>query len=408
MKLNRFQILIFLATIPLFARGQNKFYNYYSSGLEFMEKKDWVRAISEFKSAASLEFEDTKRKRTYGVHFIEYLPHREMGVAYFNLGESSNSKGELELSKAYVITDRTEEYLRRISPAIVGTLAIAKPAVAEEKKAETKPTVEEQKPPLRTEGEKSTQISTKQDVVANTDTDVRLSYDPNSITQVGSRLALAVIPFEGKGDAAKFVDEATEKMITRLVNLRRFKVIERTALDKIMKEQKLQASGIVDDRTAVNLGKLSGADAMVAGSVSFVGGKGKLSARVIDVETGETIAARDAPLEAESAQIVDRVVDNIAAMIFNDLPLVEGYVVKVDETTLYIDMGLSHGVRKGTKCVVYREGEPIKHPITGEILGKKVTKLGELVVIQSQDKMAEGKPIEAEEGLKVGDKVVVK
>jgi hypothetical protein len=105
---------------------------------------------------------------------------------------------------------------------------------------------------------------------------------------------------------------------------------------------------------------------------------------------------------------VDRVVDNVAAMIFNDLPLVEGYVVKIDGNTLYIDMGLSHGIRKGTKCIVFREGEPIRHPVTGEILGKKVTKLGELIVIQSQDKMAEGKPVETEEGLKVGDKVVVK
>ncbi len=408
MKLNRHQILICLIIIPLFACAQNKFYNYYSSGLEFMEKKDWVRAIGEFKSAASLEFEDTKRKRTYGVHFIEYLPHREMGIAYYNLGESSNAKGELELSKAYVTTERTEEYLNRISPTVVGTLAIAKPVVPEESKSEAKPKIEESKPLPQTNREKSVQTSPKTEPTTDTNSDIPLSYDPNTITQVGSRLALAVIPFEGKGDAKKFVDEATEKMITRLVNLRRFKVIERTALDKIMKEQKLQASGIVDDRTAVNLGKLSGADAMVAGSVSFVGGKGKLSARVIDVETGETIAARDAPLEAESTQIVDRVVDNIAAMIFNDLPLVEGYVVKVDENTLYIDVGLSHGVRKGTKCVVYREGEPIRHPITGEILGKKVTKLGELVVIQSQDKMAEGKAVETEEGLKVGDKVVVK
>jgi len=41
-----------------------KFYNYYDNGLEYMEKGDWLRAIEEFKSASSLEFEDAKKKRT--------------------------------------------------------------------------------------------------------------------------------------------------------------------------------------------------------------------------------------------------------------------------------------------------------------------------------------------------------
>ncbi len=408
MNQSRLRILIWVFAVPLLARAQNKFYNYYSSGLEFLEKKDWVRAIGEFKSAASLEFEDTKRKRTYGVHFIEYMPHRELGIAYFNLGEIANAKGELELSKAYVQTDRAEEYLTKIPSGIAGTLAIARPVVAEEKKPESVKQVVEKKP---VEQQKKADQSLQTPVTTtgtSPETEVALAYDPNSVTQVGSRLALAVIPFEGKGEAAKFVDDVTEKMITRLVNLRRFKVIERSALDKIMKEQKLQASGIVDDRTAVNLGKLTGADAMIVGRVTFISGKGKVSARVIDVETGETIAARDAPVVGASTEIVDRVVDNIAAMIFNDLPLVQGYVVKVEGDMLYIDMGLSQGIRKGTKCIVFREGEPIKHPVTGEILGKKVTKLGEIVVIQSQDKLAEGKSVESEEGLKVGDKVVVK
>jgi TolB-like protein len=237
---------------------------------------------------------------------------------------------------------------------------------------------------------------------------VALSYDPNRVTQIGWRLALAVIPFEGRGDAKEFVDEVTEKMITKLVNLRRFKVIERSALDKIMKEQKFQSSGIVDDKTAVQLGKISGADAMIIGNISFVGGKGKVSARVIDVETSETIAARDARISAASTEIIDKVVENIASMIYNDLPLIEGYVVKVEQDMLYIDIGLDRGIRKGTKCVVFREGEPIKHPVTGEVLGKKVTKLGELVVIQVQDKLASMKTLEKEEELKVGDKVVVK
>jgi len=38
--------------------SMEKFYNYYENGLAYMEKKDWNRAIEEFKSAISMEFAD--------------------------------------------------------------------------------------------------------------------------------------------------------------------------------------------------------------------------------------------------------------------------------------------------------------------------------------------------------------
>ncbi len=50
-----------LSISSLFAHAQNKFYNYSTSGQDYLEKKDWIRAIGEFKSAASLEFADTRR-----------------------------------------------------------------------------------------------------------------------------------------------------------------------------------------------------------------------------------------------------------------------------------------------------------------------------------------------------------
>ena len=74
-----------------------------------------------------------------------------------------------------------------------------------------------------------------------------LTYDPSRVTQVGSRLGIAVMPIDVKGEMDKYADALTEKMVSQLVNLRRFKVIERTALDKVLQEQQLQVSGVVDD-----------------------------------------------------------------------------------------------------------------------------------------------------------------
>ncbi len=61
MKYRLIKTLGCLAVFSLFAHAQNRFYNYYTSGQDYLEKKDWIRAIGEFKSAASLEFADTRR-----------------------------------------------------------------------------------------------------------------------------------------------------------------------------------------------------------------------------------------------------------------------------------------------------------------------------------------------------------
>ncbi|MGE5315271.1 MAG: CsgG/HfaB family protein [Acidobacteriota bacterium] len=424
---------VFLLCAPSVV-SQTKFYNYYSTGLEFLDKRDWLRAIGEFQSAASLEFEDTGRKRTYGTHFIDYYPHREMGYAYYQLGEYANARKELELSFAYDQTDRAEDLLRKIDPKTDPreTLRQAeetrqKQLAEEKKKRDEQKALEQQKAEAaekaRREQEAAERARREKEAIAARDASrtetvtepkgfsmKRISplYSPSSVTQVGSRLAVAVAPFEAKGEAKAFADAVTQKMVTKLVNLRRFKVIEREVMDKVMKEQKLQQSGIIDDKTAVRLGKIAGADAIIVGSLMLSPGTGRFAARVIDVETSETIVAEESSIEKPVMDVVEQVVENVATMIYNDLPLAEGVVVKIDEDELYIDIGINQGVRKGTKCVVFREGDPIQHPVTGEVLGKKVTRLGELIVVQVQEKVASLRAIETEQALKVGDKVVIK
>jgi TolB-like protein len=217
-----------------------------------------------------------------------------------------------------------------------------------------------------------------------------------------------VLPFTAKGGTDQIAEIATEKMVTRLVNLRRFKVIERAALEKIMTEQQFQTSFMVDEQTAVKLGKVVGADAIVLGSINTVDGVTKVNARVIDTETSEAIVAKDEQVEGTQLPDIEKTVEHVAIMIYNELPLVEGYVVSIDGDQVYIDLGTSKGIRKGSKCVVFREGEKIVHPVTGEILGSKVSKLGELVVVDAQQKLAAAKVVSREQDFKVSDKVVVK
>ena len=423
-------LLLMFTLMTTFLHALEKFYQYYDKGQEYMLKGDWLRAIEEFKSAASLEFEDSKKMRTYGTRFIKYFPHREMGIAYYHLGELDKAKDELELSIAYKKSKDAEEYLEKVllgippdqdmvvQEKIIEEVIEEKPVEVEEKPVEKEPIeiahvdkeqIEkkiEQKPiipTLKKEKERVTLEPPKDKVPIGA-----LTYDPSKVTQVGSRLSIAVLPFETKGQAQEIEFTLMEKLITQLVNLRRFRVIERGAMDKVMNEQALGMSGMVDEETAVEVGKLAGADVIIVGTINIAEGFGKVSARGIDTETAETIVAKESQTGEPSMSNLEFLVENIAILIYNALPLVEGYIVNTDENVIYLDIGSNVGIRKGTKCVAFREGDEIIHPITKEVLGTKVTMLGELIVTQVHEKMSVAKILAKEGSIKIGDKVVIK
>ncbi|OGS45935.1 MAG: hypothetical protein A2539_05750 [Elusimicrobia bacterium RIFOXYD2_FULL_34_15] len=87
-----------------------------------------------------------------------------------------------------------------------------------------------------------------------------------------------------------------EKLIAGLAKEGKFQVVERQNIDKILVEQKLQATGITDVNTAVKIGKLANVDAMVFGSITQYGrtiyprAKLNVNLRIVDIETG-TIAS---------------------------------------------------------------------------------------------------------------------
>lgn len=75
------------------------------------------------------------------------------------------------------------------------------------------------------------------------------------------------------------------------VNVGKVKVIDRANIQEIFKEYKFQASGVIDETTAVEIGKLSGADIIVIGSINRVGGIFYLNIKLIAVQTAEIVGS---------------------------------------------------------------------------------------------------------------------
>jgi TolB-like protein len=103
---------------------------------------------------------------------------------------------------------------------------------------------------------------------------------------------IAVVEFSDlKGTVTNFGRFLSEELITRLYQTKKFKVIERQQLNKIIAEQKLSLTGVVDTASAQKLGRVLGVDSIVSGSISDLVRTLKINARLISTETGEVFAA---------------------------------------------------------------------------------------------------------------------
>ena len=98
---------------------------------------------------------------------------------------------------------------------------------------------------------------------------------------------IAVIEFSDlDGNITAFGKFISEELITRLFLTNRFEVVERNLLNKVLEEHKLNVSGIVDENSIKELGRILGVDAIATGSITDIGTDLKVNARLISTETG--------------------------------------------------------------------------------------------------------------------------
>ncbi|MGA1865627.1 MAG: tetratricopeptide repeat protein, partial [bacterium] len=83
----------------------------YRSGLAYARGGCPDKAISELHTAISQNPKDRWRTRTYGMHFLDYFPHRELGIVYLNQGRTSEAIDELSQSLESAKSARATYYL---------------------------------------------------------------------------------------------------------------------------------------------------------------------------------------------------------------------------------------------------------------------------------------------------------
>jgi TolB-like protein len=114
------------------------------------------------------------------------------------------------------------------------------------------------------------------------------------IQEIDYKPYIAVFPFEdanARTELTKLGQTLTEMLITALIQGDRFNVMERVQLEKILEEQSLSQTGVIDAETAIEVGKLSGLEGVIVGSISQLKTSIEADTRLIEVETGKALAA---------------------------------------------------------------------------------------------------------------------
>ena len=282
-----------------------------------------------------------------------------------------------------------------------------------------------------------------------------------SAAAAAAKPRVAVIEFKDKTSHYSWYragEAAQDMFVTELVKSGKYRVIDREQLAAIMQEKNLSLSGEIDPKTAVKAGKLLGVEYLVTGALTELGvanrgvrvpslfgnpsvsvGSQKMDAsidaRMINTTTGEIVWADTAKKETSDAQVyvagagggvedknkLDRVLRPVVVELAasmgkasaptsglggaGDASGVAGKIAKIEGGSVFLNVGAEAGIKEGDTFEVYRVGNVIKDPDTGEVLGSDETKVGRVKITKVMGARLSTASIVSGSGFKAGDMI---
>jgi len=106
----------------------------------------------------------------------------------------------------------------------------------------------------------------------------------------GSKASYAFLDFTTDDKNTLVEKYITDALTESVFNTGKVKIIERANIEKILSEQKFQASGLVNESQAANIGNIAGVEYVCYGTIKEITNGYTVNARVVDVESGEICA----------------------------------------------------------------------------------------------------------------------
>lgn len=129
----------------------------------------------------------------------------------------------------------------------------------------------------------------------------KLSEQINQNMVEQKKTKIAIIPFPNlNNEITKLGSYLAEELTTSLFMTGKFKVIERNLLKQVLDELKLSQSGVIGSDSAKELGKMTGVDAIVTGTLTNFRLYVAVNCRLIETETGEIFAAAKVKIKKDA------------------------------------------------------------------------------------------------------------
>lgn len=134
---------------------------------------------------------------------------------------------------------------------------------------------------------------------------------------------IAIVDFRntGQDNNLDYLEKTIpETIITRMAKSGGLEIVERTRLQEALKEMELGMAGIVDEQTAVELGRAVGASAILVGSFVSIGELIRINARLIDVKTSRIIKAESVQgkVGEEIFDLMDQMADSMETQLVGE------------------------------------------------------------------------------------------
>lgn len=141
-----------------------------------------------------------------------------------------------------------------------------------------------------------------------------------------SKPHIAVLELDAKGGVSK--DEASiiaDRLRAQLIQTGVFRVLERSRMESLLKEQGFQESMFCDDtQCKAKMGKLLGVDGLVIGAVSHLDTVYTMNIRVLDVQRGIILKEEFYDCECPLRDVLTQVTPYLVARLINQDPAVAG------------------------------------------------------------------------------------
>jgi curli biogenesis system outer membrane secretion channel CsgG len=239
--------------------------------------------------------------------------------------------------------------------------------------------------------------------------------------------------FDLKQELNRITESLDGQLIDRVNATRKFDVVNRSDLADVLKEQDLGASGNVDTKTAAKAGKLTGAKYLLVCTVDdfddyiekavFEGTGQTATKRVFrfsivgklyDSTTGKLLESAnfqtgndefkqiamersysvksgelsDEMMVAISRSMAEKIANHIVDVIYPAKVLIKR------DNIVTINRGEGGGVQEGDIFNVFAQGEELKDPDTGEVLGREEVKVGKVKISQVGAKTTQAEILE--------------